>query len=176
MEVDLENNGKETQYYRQSRGPAVRKEGVTTTQRLENFNDFNAGLSSLVKTAGDAPVGMQSAMKLLSVGAGKKLTINSKRRPINDVVFNGDSMTVTWDRPKFAPSESDLSIEKFYNPNKNIKGINGEQVKPAKNINSKTFDLNNYETLTNFIQDAGYVSATQAREMAKEIIEANKAR
>ena len=33
-----------------------------------------------------------------------------------------------------------------------------------------------FSTLTNFIQDAGYVSATQARDMAKKIVEANKTR
>jgi len=174
--VQLENGGETTEYHRESRGPAMPKDGVTATQRVENFNDFNAGLNSLVKTAGNAPVGMQSALKLLSVGAGKKLTINSKRRPINDAVFNGNSMTVTWDRPKFDSSSSDQSIKKYYNPDMDIRGLDGQPVKPAKNLNSKTFDLNNYETLTNFIQDAGYVSATQAREMAKKIIEANKAR
>ena len=115
-------------------------------------------------------------MELLSVGPGKKLTINSKRRPINDAVFNGNTMTVRWDNPKFDSSASDQSIEKYNYPDRDIRGLDGNPVKPAKNLNSKTFDLGNFETLTNFIQDAGYVSATQARDMAKKIVEANKTR
>tara|TARA_R110000822_G_scaffold81148_1_gene192940 strand:+ start:318 stop:725 length:408 start_codon:yes stop_codon:yes gene_type:complete len=134
------------------------------------------GLNSLITTAGDVPVGVEPVMKLLSVGAGKKLTLNSKRRPINNAVFNGDIMTITWDRPKFDSSASDQSIEKYNYPNRDVRGLNGAPVKPAKNLNSKTFDLGNFETLTNFIQDAGYVSATQARDMAKKVVEANKTR
>lgn len=177
VEVALENDNKEIQYYRQSRGPAVRKEGVTTTQKLENFNTFNTGLSSLVTTAGDAPVSVQSALELLSVGSGKKLTLNSKRRPINNATFNGNTMTVTWDRPKFASSESDQSIEKYNNPDRNIVDpVTNQPVRPAKNLNEKTYDLSNFVVLTNLIQDAGYVSATQAREMAQKIIKANEAR
>ena len=86
-------------------------------------------------------------------------------------------MTVNWDTPKFADTETPQSIEKYRNPNKTILDpITNAPVKPAKNLNSKTFDLNNFETLTNFIQDAGYVSATQARDMAKKIIEEKKTR
>ena len=165
-----------TEYYRESRVPATKSDSVTTTQRLENYNDFNGGLKSLVTTAGNTPVGIEPVMRLLSVGAGKKLTLNSKRRPINNAVFNGNIMTITWDRPKFDSSASDQSIEKYNYPDRDIRGLDGNPVKPAKNLNSKTFDLGNFETLTNFIQDAGYVSATQARDMAKKIVEANKTR
>ena len=162
-------------YYKDTKLTKI-SEGVTTTQRLENYNDFNVGLKSLITTAGDVPVGIKPAMELLSVGPGKKLTINSKRRPINDAVFNGNTMTVKWDNPKFDSSASDQSIEKYNYPNRDVKGLDGNPVKPAKNLNSKTFDLGNFETLTNFIQDAGYVSATQAREMATNLQNANKAR
>lgn len=176
-QVELEGGNSTTEYTRESRGPAVKKDGVTVTQKLENFNAFNAGLSSLVTTAGNTPVGMQSALELLSVGSGKKLTLNSKRRPINNAVFNGDTMTVTWDNPKFDSSASEQSIEKYYNPNKTIVDpITNTPVKPAKNLNEKTYDLSDFVVLTNLIQDAGYVSPTQAREMAKKMIEANKAR
>jgi hypothetical protein len=177
VEVKLENEGTATEYRRESRGPAVTKQGVTNIERIENYNGFNSGLGSLVTKAGDTPVGIEPVMKLLSVGPGKKLTINSKRRPINNAVFNNGVMTVNWDRPKFADTETPQSIEKYKNPNKTILDpITNAPVKPAKNLNSKTFDLNNFETLTNFIQDAGYVSATQARDMAKKIVAANKAR
>lgn len=176
-QVELEGGNSTTEYTRESRGPAVKKDGVTVTQKLENFNTFNAGLSSLVTTAGNTPVGMQSALELLSVGSGKKLTLNSKRRPINNAVFNGDTMTVTWDNPKFDSSASEQSIEKYYNPNKTIVDpITNNSVKPAKNLNEKTYDLSDFVVLTNLIQDAGNVSPTQAREMAKKMIEANKAR
>ena len=162
-------------YYKDTKLTKI-SEGVTTTERLQSYNDFNVGLNSLITTAGDVPVGVEPVMKLLSVGAGKKLTLNSKRRPINNAVFNGDIMTITWDRPKFDSSASDQSIEKYNYPNRDVMGLNGAPVKPAKNLNSKTFDLGNFETLTNFIQDAGYVSATQARDMAKKVVEANKTR
>jgi hypothetical protein len=176
VEVKAGNNAVITEYYRESRGPATKSDGVTSTQRLENYNDFNEGLKSLITTAGDAPVGIKSAMELLSVGPGKKLTINSKRRPISSAVFNGDTMTVRWDNPKFDSSASDQSIEKYNYPNRDIRGLDGNPVKPAKNLNEKTFDLSNYVVLTNLIQDAGYVSATQAREMATNLQNANKAR
>jgi len=162
-------------YYKDTKLTKI-SEGVTTTQRLENYNDFNVGLKSLITTAGDAPVGIKPAMELLSVGPGKKLTINSKRRPINDAVFNGNTLTVKWDNPKFDSSASDQSIEKYNYPDRNIEGLDGNPVKPAKNLNEKTFDLSNYVVLTNLIQDAGYVSATQAREMATNLQNANKAR
>lgn len=174
--VEAANGAVITEYYRESRGPATKSDSATSTQRLENYNDFNLGLKSLVDTAGDAPVGIEPAMKLLSVGPGKKLTINSKRRPINSAVFNGNTMTVKWDNPKFESSASDQSIEKYYYPDRDIRGLDGNPVKPAKNLNEKTFDLSNYVVLTNLIQDAGYVSATQAREMAKNLQNANKAR
>ena len=174
--VKAANNAVITEYYRESRGPATKSDSVTSTQRLENYNDFNEGLKSLITTAGDAPVGIKSAMELLSVGPGKKLTINSKRRPISSAVFNGDTMTVRWDNPKFDSSASDQSIEKYNYPDRDIRGLNGNPVKPAKNLNEKTFDLSNYVVLTNLIQDAGYVSATQAREMATNLQNANKAR
>ena len=174
--VKAANGAVITEYYRESRGPATKSDSVTTKDKFDNYNDFNAGLGSLVTTAGNTPVGIEPVMKLLSVGAGKKLTLNSKRRPINNAVFNGDIMTITWDRPKFDSSASDQSIEKYNYPNRDIRGLNGAPVKPAKNLNSKTFDLGNFETLTNFIQDAGYVSATQARDMAKKVVEANKTR
>jgi hypothetical protein len=174
--VKAANNAVITEYYRESRGPATKSDSVTSTQRLENYNDFNEGLESLITTAGDAPVGIKSAMELLSVGPGKKLTINSKRRPISSAVFNGDTMTVRWDNPKFDSSASDQSIEKYNYPDRDIRGLNGNPVKPAKNLNEKTFDLSNYVVLTNLIQDAGYVSATQAREMATNLQNANKAR
>ena len=174
--VKAANGAVITEYYRESRGPATKSDSVTTKDKFDNYNNFNAGLGSLVTTAGNTPVGIEPVMKLLSVGAGKKLTLNSKRRPINNAVFNGNIMTITWDRPKFDSSASDQSIEKYNYPNRDIRGLNGAPVKPAKNLNSKTFDLNNFETLTNFIQDAGYVSATQARDMAKKIVEANKTR
>ena len=162
-------------YYKDTKLTKI-SEGVTTTQRLENYNSFNVGLNSLITTAGDVPVGIKPAMELLSVGPGKKLTINSKRRPINDAVFNGNTMTVRWDNPKFGSSASDQSIEKYNYPDRDIKGLDGNPVKPAKNLNEKTFDLSNYVVLTNLIQDAGYVSATQAREMATNLQNANKAR
>jgi hypothetical protein len=174
--VKAANNAVITEYYRESRGPATKSDSVTSTQRLENYNDFNEGLESLITTAGDAPVGIKSAMELLSVGPGKKLTINSKRRPISSAVFNGDTMTVRWDNPKFDSSASDQSIEKYNYPDRDIRGLNGNPVKPAKNLNEKTFDLSNYVVLTNLIQDAGYVSASQAREMATNLQNANKAR
>ena len=174
--VKAANGAVITEYYRESRGPATKSDSVTTKNKFDNYNDFNAGLGSLVTTAGNTPVGIEPVMKLLSVGAGKKLTLNSKRRPINNAVFNGNIMTITWDRPKFDSSASDQSIEKYNYPNRDIRGLNGDPVKPAKNLNSKTFDLGNFETLTNFIQDAGYVSATQARDMAKKVVEANKTR
>jgi hypothetical protein len=174
--VKAANNAVITEYYRESRGPATKSDSVTSTQRLENYNDFNVGLKSLITTAGDAPVGIKSAMELLSVGPGKKLTINSKRRPISSAVFNGDTMTVRWDNPKFDSSASDQSIEKYNYPDRDIRGLNGNPVKPAKNLNEKTFDLSNYVVLTNLIQDAGYVSASQAREMATNLQNANKAR
>jgi hypothetical protein len=174
--VKAANNAVITEYYRESRGPATKSDSVTSTQRLENYNDFNEGLESLITTAGDAPVGIKSAMELLSVGPGKKLTINSKRRPISSAVFNGDTMTVRWDNPKFDSSASDQSIEKYNYPDRDIRGLDGNPVKPAKNLNEKTFDLSNYVVLTNLIQDAGYVSASQAREMATNLQNANKAR
>jgi hypothetical protein len=174
--VKAANNAVITEYYRESRGPATKSDSVTSTQRLENYNDFNEGLESLITTAGDAPVGIKSAMELLSVGPGKKLTINSKRRPISSAVFNGDTMTVRWDNPKFDSSASDQSIEKYNYPDRDIRGLNGNPVKPAKNLNEKTFDLSNYVVLTNLIQDAGYVSASQAREMSTNLQNANKAR